>query len=74
MQNTTTVNILRIGDFSVYQLQAGDDSSYVVWDHHNGAYLPDLHSAIEFTHQDAVDLAREYESSAPADRPTYLGS
>jgi hypothetical protein len=74
MQNTTTDNVLRIGDFSIYQLRADDIFSYVVWDHHNGAHMTNAKGDQEFGLRGARDLAREYEFDAPAARPTYLGS
>ncbi len=73
-KTNTTTDTLRIGDFSIYQLRADDIFSYVVWDHENGAHLPNAKGETEFTARDARDLAREYEFDAPADRPTYLAS
>ncbi len=66
--------ILKIGDFSIYQRRADDIFSYVIWDHENGGFLTDAKGTEEFGLRSARDLAREYETDAPEDRPTYLAS
>ncbi len=73
-KTNTTTDTLHIGDFTIYQLRADDPTSHVVWDHENGAHLPNAKGETEFTARDARDLALEYQHDAPATRPTYLAS